>query len=91
VDANASINASFIISGFYIISGCYKSLLDGRKEDEVQLNVIFMLPEKILGELTVAVLSVLLSFHPGSHLLNLSSEIDVVDNKYSLTIQVTSP
>jgi hypothetical protein len=24
VDANASINASFIISGFYIISGCYK-------------------------------------------------------------------
>jgi hypothetical protein len=25
VDANASINASFIISGFYIISGCYRA------------------------------------------------------------------
>jgi hypothetical protein len=27
VDANASINASFIISGFYIISGCYTALV----------------------------------------------------------------
>jgi hypothetical protein len=25
VDANASINASFIINGFYIISGCYRA------------------------------------------------------------------
>jgi hypothetical protein len=46
-----------------------------------------MLPEKTLREDTVAVVSICLSFHPSIHpsiymssyLLNLSSEIDVVD------------
>jgi hypothetical protein len=39
-----------------------------------------MLPVKIPGEHTVAVVSIC----PSSYLLNLSSEIDVVDNKCSL-------
>jgi hypothetical protein len=43
--------------------------------------VIFLLPEKIFEEHTVAVVSVRPSIHPSSYLLNLSSEIDDVDNK----------
>jgi hypothetical protein len=46
-----------------------------------------MLPEKNSGEHTVTVVSVHLSFY----LLNLSSEINVVDNKLFLDTRVYEP
>jgi hypothetical protein len=39
--------------------------------------LIIRLPQKNSGEHTVAVVSI----HPSSYLLNLSSEIDIVDNR----------
>jgi hypothetical protein len=42
VDANASINASFIISGFYIISGCYRAFSQyDKKFQGVLVNTVW--------------------------------------------------